>query len=161
VARARGDFFERSEALLQRVGDGDLKGVTTVDQPYSWNQHEGRWIDFMGRYGPKEIRNHPQGGGPPPSKFLENPLKERAEEFVQRLADNVLKPGGLVSEMSSIQEDLVDEVSRRAPRLTGRLQDSGAPAVYDDGALVYRRPPKAPREEGGEPFEGVPEGYYE
>lgn len=161
MARAKGTFFEKSEELLGMVGNGDLQGKTVVDQPYAWNQHEGRWIDFMGRYGAKTIDSHPQGGGPPPSKFLENPLKERAGEFARRLGDHALEPGGLAGEMAAIQEDLCGEVKENAPRFSGRLGDSGSPSVYDDGALVYRRPPNATREEGGEPFEGVPEGYYD
>lgn len=157
---AKSSFFDRTDALMDVVGDGDLVGRTEVDQPYAWNQHEGRWINFIGKYGAKTIDGHPQGGGPPPSKFLEDPVHERAEEFVRRLADAALE-GRLVEEMASVQEDLVGEVFDRAPRLNDVLRDSGHPTVTDDAAPVYDRQPNEPRRIGGEPFEGVPEGYYD
>ena len=156
---AKSTFFERTDVLMDLVGDGELTGRTEVNQVYAWNQHEGRWLDFMGKHGPKNIDSHPRGGGPPPSKFLEDPVKERAEEFVGRLADAVLD-GRLVQEMASIQEDLVGEVFDRAPRFNDILRDSGQPSVFDDGVEVYRREANEPRREGGEPFAGVPEGYY-
>lgn len=154
------DFFARTEALMESVGDGLLVGRTEVNQPYAWNQHEGRFVDLAGRYGPHAIRRHPMGGGPPPSRFLGNAVEERREEFVRRLADSVLD-GGLIPEMVSIQEDLCLQVHDRAPEFSGRLKDSGAPSVHDAGAPVYARPPKEERKEGGEPLEGVPKGYYD
>ena len=154
------DFFARTEALMETVGDGLLVGNTEVNQPYAYSQHEGRFANFVGRYGPHAIRSHPMGGGPPPSKFLGAAVEERGEEFVARLADAVLD-GNLTPEMISIQEDLCSEVYDRAPEFSGRLKDSGAPTVTDDGAPVYSRPPNEERKEGGKPFEGVPKGYYD
>ena len=153
------DFFARTEALMESVGEGPLVGKTEVNQPYAYNQHEGRFANFVGRYGPHTIQHHPMGG-PPPSKFLGNAVEERGEEFVRRLADSVLD-GDLIPEMVSIQEDLCSDVYDRAPEFSGRLKDSGAPTVTDNGAPVYARPPNEERKEGGEPFEGVPKGYYD
>lgn len=160
MARSKGDFFPRSEALQKVVGDGLLKGRVEVDQIYAWNQHEGGWLNFMGKYGAKRISDHPQSPYQPPSKFLENPIKERGPEFAQRLADSVLE-GRLIQVMAACMEDLSGEVYDRAPVLFQRLRNSGHPQVLDNEQLVYDRAPGASRGQGREPFEGVPEGYYE
>jgi hypothetical protein len=160
MARGKGDFFPRSEILQKQVGDGILKGRVEFDQIYAWNQHEGGWINFMGRYGAKRIKAHPQSPYQPPSKFLENPTKQSGPEFAQRLADAVLE-GRLIEEMASCMEDLSADAEERAPVLFRHLQNSGHPQVYDDAQLVYDRAPRSSRQIKTEPFQGVPEGYYE
>jgi hypothetical protein len=142
MARPKGTFFERTEALQRLVGDGELTGVVTVDQPYAAPQHEGVW-----RSGPLagvRIRNHPKGGGPPPSKYLETPIKENAQAYAERLAANVLN-GRLSAEMVAITDDLIEEVAKRAPLDQGVLRGSGQATVYDQGRPVHHRPPKYPR----------------
>lgn len=139
-----GSFSARTRQLGEQVGEGDLTGSVTVDQPYAVNQHEMGWLNFMGRYGPKPIRRYHRGGG---AKFLEAPLMEKGPtEYMQRLANRALDPGGLVEAMVENMEDLCDEVHERAPRDRDVLRDSASPKVTDGGTVAYERPPRAARE---------------
>lgn len=56
--------------------------------PYIIPQHEGGWQNFMGRYGPVRIQNHPHGGE---SKFLENPWLENKRQYKDALRDAVTR----------------------------------------------------------------------
>jgi hypothetical protein len=137
------DFFERTDELAAMVGDGDLVGHFRVDQEYAAVQHEGGWLNFMGRYGAKRIKRHTDGQAPP-SKFVENPLKENYERYYQNLADGVLD-GTLIERMAENVEDQDRELRLRAPKLTTALSKSGSPSVTSEGDLVYHRPPEIGR----------------
>lgn len=137
-------FAERVDVLKQLVGDGDLAGQVDFDQVYAYNQHEGGWLDFMGKYGPKRIHDHPGGGH---SKFLTTALTHNALFGVQRLADHVLddEEGSLIRAMADNAEKIAADASAGAPIEFGDLKESDHPRVYDDGILVYDRPPGVPR----------------
>lgn len=128
-------FAEGTRLLEEMVGDGVLEGRTVSDLPYSAVQHEGGWKNFMGKYGPKKIQNHPRGGG---SHFLSAPIQENWKHYYDSLADGVLK-GELTARMIKVQNDLVGEIAHRAPVEDGTLRASGQPFVFDNGMLVYHR----------------------
>ena len=130
MASGEGSFWSRTDVLLGEVGDGNLEGEVVVDQPYALVQHER--TDF----------SHPNGGE---AKYLENPLKEKYDRYVRGLADDVLG-GRLEKGMVEIAEDLSGEVARRAPVKEGTLRGSASPRVYQDGKLVYQRPPAKARQ---------------
>ena len=134
-------FGERIDALKERVGTGDLVGKVTVDQVYAWNQEYGGWLNFMGRYGPKDL--HPRHGGE--IHFLENSLRDNGSDYLQKLADHLLEERGLYDAMVDDVEHLSAQVAIRAPVETGALRLSGHPTVSDDGAPVYDRAPIVPR----------------
>lgn len=135
-----GTFAERTRALEEMVGDGDLVGKLEVDQVYAAAQHEGGWA--TGPNAGVRIRNHPRGGG---DHFLSQPLVKNAPEMMQHLARNTLEPNGLRQAMADNMEDLSEEVEDRAPREFDDLRHSGHPTVTDNGRKAYDRPPKRPR----------------
>lgn len=131
---ARGTFGDRTSLLEQRVGRGDLSGKVEVDQPYAKYQHETPGL------------NHPRGGS---WKYLERALTENYQRYLDNLADNALD-GDLVGAMRNNMENLSNELAHTAPVDEPpnpiKLRFSGSPRVYDNGALVYIRPPHDPRE---------------
>lgn len=124
-----GDFAERMEALIESVGDGELKGSVVVDQVYAKYQHER--MDLK----------HPNGGQ---AKYLGGPLLMNARRYVGKLADNVLA-GSLTGAMTDIVEDLSQEVFNKAPRDFWDLRESAHPTVVNDGVPVYDRLPTVHR----------------
>ena len=116
-----GDFFERMQALSDDVGDGDLVGSVSFHTVYAWNQHEMRWINFMGRYGPKPILHYHHGGG---EKYLERPFFANASGYMQHLADAVFLPNGLHSAMETNMKELAGESAEAAPIDSGDLRAS-------------------------------------
>jgi hypothetical protein len=132
-----GTFGDRMDELQAIVGEGLLIGHVSFDQVYAVNQHEGDWLNFMGRYGPKTMKR----GRP---HFLSDPLTGGSNEFMSTIADHVLIDGptpGMVQDV----EQLADESAAEAPVEFGDLAGSAHPQVTDDGALVYDRPPMVPR----------------
>lgn len=134
-----GSFQEGCIELEKRIGHGDLSGKVIVDQVYAASQHEGTWV--TGPLAGHVIRNHPRGGQ---AKFLEQPLFEKASDYMRNLADAV-HDGFLTQAMAENMEDLADEVHDKAPREHEILRNSGHPVVTDDGETVYDRPPIFPR----------------
>ena len=134
-----GSFQKGCDDLIEKVGHGKLEGKVTVDQVYAAPQHEGYWV--TGPLAGHVIRNHPRGGQ---AKFLEQPLFEKAEDYMHNLADSVLD-GFLVQAMAENMEDLADEVLHKAPREDDFLRNSAHPQVFDDGQLAYNREPLVPR----------------
>lgn len=137
------DFFERTGALAEMVGDGNLVGHFSVNRIYAVNMHEQGWRNFMGRYGPKEIKRYHQGGGP---KFVEGPLKANYPAYYQNLADAALK-GKLLEAMKENVEDQDDQLQVAAPEREGDLKRSGAWRVLDDGKLVFSKESAVPYED--------------
>jgi hypothetical protein len=130
------DFFEKMQALKDRVGEGELKGTVSFGTPYAWNQHEARWINFMGRYGPKDIHTYHRGGGP---KFLSGPMLAHTADARARLGAAFLRAlsgvdGALVDEMHSFVDDVKAEAVEAAPIESGRLRESASTSVSDNGA---------------------------
>lgn len=120
-----GDFDERMAELADRVGRGDLVGSVEVDQIYAQYQHEG--LDLR----------HPRGGQ---AKYLEQPLYDKADRYLQDVADAVLD-GRAADAMADAMEDLSGQVQKLAPVDFNNLRQSGHPVVTDDGATVYDRAP--------------------
>ena len=120
-----GDFEDRIAELAERVGRGALTGSVEVNQIYAHYQHNS--LDLR----------HPRGGQP---LFLEQPLYDKAREYVQHLADGVLE-GELTAAMADNMEDLSGQVAEKAPIEFGNLRQSGHPTVTDEGRTVYDRPP--------------------
>lgn len=129
---ASGTFFERIDRLIAEAGEGDLVGRVVVDQVYAQNQHESSWF------------KHPRGGQ---DHYLRDPLFDKVDQYMQHLADHLVTPNGseIKEAMSHVVEDLSDQVEIRAPREFGDLESSGHPIVYDQGAVIYDRPPKTRR----------------
>jgi hypothetical protein len=128
-----GSFFEGVDELKELVGSGTLTGKVEFDQVYAWNQHEGRWINFMGHLGPKVMtRGSPQ--------FLAGPLMDLSETMLQTIADHVLVDGPDVG-MVQAMEDLAAASAAAAPIEVGVLKGSAHPSVEDDGVVVWDEPP--------------------
>lgn len=128
-----GSFFGKIDRLASAVGDSDLTGEVVVDQPYALVQHEDTDL------------SHPRGGE---AKYLENPLKEKYDRYLDGLAADVL-PGRLQQGMTEVVEDLAGEVGRRAPVEEGVLRASASPRVFSggQGTLLFERAPASPRDE--------------
>lgn len=147
------DFFERTEALAEMVGDDDLRGEFRVEKVYAAVQHERGWENYLGVYGPKKIKMYHNGGG---AKFVEAPLKERYELFFQRLADGTLR-GTIRDDMKDAMKDLDDELQVRAPERDGELKRAGSYTVTDDDRIhAYKAPGTTYEDENpGNPPGGV------
>jgi hypothetical protein len=126
-----GDFGDRIDELKERVGSGDLTGSVAVDQVYAAVQHNH--LDW----------NHPRGGQ---ALYLQQPLLDHKDDYLQRIADGVLDDGGKAA-MREAVEDLAEGggVASHAPVEFGDLRDSGHPSVTEDGATVYDREPRQHR----------------
>lgn len=126
-----GSFFDRIDELAQRVGSGHLEGSVEVSQLYAQYQHEG--LDLR----------HPRGGQ---AKYLEAPLIEGADKYMQHVADHLLdEESGPVDAMKDNMEDLSDQVGRLAPIDFNNLRRSGHPMVKDHDQVVYDRAPEQRR----------------
>jgi hypothetical protein len=124
-------FADRIAELMERVGDGMLTGNVEVDQVYAQNQHES--LDFK----------HPRGGQ---AKYLEQPLMNNYERYLQSIADAVTSDPGeptVQDKMVEAVEDLagVGGVATFAPVEHGYLRGSGHPSVTSEGETVYDRAP--------------------
>ncbi len=144
MAGSREPFADRVNILQDRIGHGRMVGQVEVDQVYAAVQEAGGWLNFMGQYGPKEIRNHPGGGTSP---ALGPTLHDGATRYMLHLADGVRdgRESGLLDAMVENVEDISDRYRAVAPHEFGGLSESGHPTVTDDGAVVYDRPPEVGR----------------
>lgn len=131
-------FYGRVDHLADEVGHGNLEGKVTVDQVYAHYIHEG-----ISRFTGQPLVMH-EGGE---AGFLRNPLFEKNDERMKRLADAAITPEGsdLERAMADEMEELSTDVYERAPREFGDLRASGHPTVTSDGAVVYDRPPNVHR----------------
>lgn len=122
-----GDFTDRMDELLARIGPGDLEGTVEVDQAYARYQHQT--LDL----------HHPHGGQ---ASYLQGPLMGNLGKYMGMIAATVLEDGGKAG-MRDAMEDLAGHggVATYAPVDWGDLRDSGHPEVTEDGAPVYDRPP--------------------
>lgn len=80
--------------------------------------HEEHWENFLGRFGWKAIEHYHLGGGP---RYLEGPLFEGSDEFMQMVADSVLDTGGPRRGMRRVVDLLAGRSINRAPLRTGHL----------------------------------------
>ena len=127
------DFFERTQYLMDQVGDGDLTAGCLVDQPYAQDQHETLHY------------NHPRGGR---ARYLGGPLFENALPLMEKIAANAITRDGsdLNNTFIGISETMSEWVVTEAPRLLQILRFSGEPWVKDGGNEIYRRRSAMPRE---------------
>ena len=97
----------------------------------SIDQHEG--LDL----------HHPRGGQ---ALYLQAPLYEHRDEYLQKIADGILDDGGRGAMIESM-EDLAEDggVATRAPILYANLRASGHPSVTSDGETIYDRPARQHR----------------
>lgn len=121
-----GTFVPRSEAIRERVGDNDLKGVLNVDQIYAYCQHEHMWWKTRHKYLTKALMEGDYFGG---------------------IAATIIAGGGRAA-MIAATEQLNVRMAANAPKKTGALAGSGGAKVFDDGALVYDRAPAVARKPG-------------
>lgn len=136
------DFFTRTEELERMVGNGNLRGEFAANRVYAVNQHEKGWLNFMGRYGPKAIKNQRQGG----PKFVENAAKEMWPDWMDDFADAALK-GILTEAMEGAMRDYDDYLKENAPIAQedgGALRNSGTYTVYDNEVPVRRKESAVP-----------------
>lgn len=80
------------DAAYHEVSGGDEPELEVGYRglPYIWVQHEGGWINHMGRNGPVRIENYTTPGTG--AKYLETPFAERKEGYAHDLANAVVKP---------------------------------------------------------------------
>lgn len=130
-----GTFDERMAQLAEMVGDGDLTMKVSFPGPYAAAQHEGGWVS--GPLAGHRIKRWTTGGTGP--KFLQGPLTEGEAEYLERLAAGTLEEEGLERAMVRNAEDLADESSNRAPRLTGALEESPSIEVTSNGATIFEK----------------------
>lgn len=126
---AAGTFDDRIRELADKVGSGRLSGHCEYNQAYAQIQHE----NLSYRHAPGKQ-----------AKYLEQPLYENADRYMQRLADNLLD-GDLHRAMADNMDDLAAKSADIAPLDLGPLHDSAHPTVVDDGRTVYDKAPKQPR----------------
>lgn len=119
-----GDFEQRIDELLERVGDGRLRGTVQVDQVYAKYQEL------------REDLQHSVGN----AHYLSRPLNEHHPQYFQRMADRLLDPGGIVAGMISSCESLAGSAATQTPVEAFNLARSGSVTVRDQGAIVYHRP---------------------
>jgi hypothetical protein len=134
------DFFERTEELAKKIGDGTLRGEFAANRVYAVNMHEKGWRNFLGYLGPKEIERYHRGGG---LKFVEAPLKEGFAGWYQEMADQTLE-GDLEGAMEGVMKDLDAELQSRAPIDSGDLRNSGTYTVYDGERVARHKPSQVP-----------------
>lgn len=124
-----GTFDARIEELMAAIGGGELTGTTVVDQVYALYQHEDLAL------------HHPRGGG---AKYLITPLMEMSEELFMGIAHDFLEDGGKKAMIAGM-ESLCQAIKITAPVEFNNLRRSGHPIVFDDGAVIYDRPPEQHR----------------
>lgn len=126
------DFLERIDHLIDQVGDGIMSAEVVVDQVYAKYQ---------------ELREDLvlHGGGR--HHYTRDSLYEHLDELMQMWADNLLTPDGsdIKHAAEKIAEALASGVYRNAPFEFGDLKGSAHPTAYDNGAVIYDRPPAVGR----------------
>lgn len=129
------EFIRRTRMLEAEVGVGEIVARCTVDQPYAQDQHETLHY------------KHYSGGQ---AKYLGGPLMQNALDLAREIARNAITATGsdIHGTMIQIAEQMAGYVAINAPIDTGRLRESGAPDVRDNGFTIYSRPAIAPRERG-------------
>lgn len=113
-----GTFAERTHAIGERVGHGDLTGRLTIGGglPYSIVQHRGYWVS--GPLAGVVIREWTKPGSGP--EYVSGPLEESEDAMMAMLAASVLAGGGHPAMELSMQL-LRGLVETRTPELEGVL----------------------------------------
>lgn len=127
-ARKKQSFVQRTRELEDMV-QGRLRGSVVVDQVYAQYQHER--LDLR----------HPRGGN---ALYLQQPLFDNRNRYLQNVADTVLKDGGR-NGMIKAMEHLSKQVEKQAPVEFGDLRHSGHPMVREGREITYDRPPLVKR----------------
>jgi hypothetical protein len=112
--------------ILDMVGDGKLSGTLTIDQVYAKYQHER--LDL----------HHPRGGK---ARYLADPFVENYRLYLQRIADHVLEPDGMVDAMADVLDSLSSASARETPVEFYNLARSHGVVVRDRGAIARQRRP--------------------
>lgn len=112
--------------LIRRTSGPEVTATVTVDQVYAKYQHES--LDLQ----------HPRGGR---AKYLEAPLYENRERWLQRFADRLLRSRENVAhQWAGLGRSLVAEVAREAPVEFGDLRASGGLVVREGAEVVLEEP---------------------
>jgi hypothetical protein len=120
------------ELIERTAGTGaKVRATVTVDQPYAQDQHETMFY------------KHASGGR---AKFLEAPLFENLNTWMQGFANNLLKPGRFADmEWGGVGRKLADQVKTEAPIDFGDLRNSAALLVKAGSKTVINEPAKQER----------------
>lgn len=118
-----GEFEDRIRELMDRVGDGRLRGQVKVDQVYAAYQH---WRQDLA---------HRVGN----ARYLSDPFNTEHRTYLQAIADEVLEEGGIVQGMVRAMESLANSAATQTPVELFNLARSQSVSVRDQGALVYHR----------------------
>lgn len=127
-----GDFDARMQHLIDSAGVGVLTAEVTVDQVYAKYQ-ELR----------DDLRIHLEGQ----HHYLRDSLFEQSDDVMREWADGLVTADGsdIRSATGRNAERVSQGVFERAPLEFGDLKASGHPVAYDNGAVIYNRPPMVPR----------------
>lgn len=120
-------------SLIERTaGTGArVRSTVTVDQPYAQDQHETMFY------------KHASGGR---AKYLEGPLFENLNNWMQGFADSLLKAGREAdAEWADVGRKLVRRVAIDAPFDFGDLRNSAALYVKAGAKVIVNEPAKQPR----------------
>ncbi|MDP9488510.1 MAG: minor capsid protein [Actinomycetota bacterium] len=89
VPYEQGDLRDAAYSSVSGGDDPELE-VGYSGLPYIWVQHEGGWINHMGRNGPVRIENYTTPGTG--AKYLEGPWAENKERYAEEIAEAVVRP---------------------------------------------------------------------
>jgi hypothetical protein len=130
-----GSFAERTLALEEKVGRGELRGTVSFGpDEIAVPQHEGTWAS-----GPNagiRIRNYSTPGTGP--KYLEAPLLANHPAYLGQIAAVLLELGPQ-RPMGHAMDNLSDVAKARIPKEFGDLMSSAASRVRDNGSLIHER----------------------
>jgi hypothetical protein len=128
-----GDFQERTNELLELVGDGDLEIKVEMNQVYAGYQHRG-----ISRFTGRPLVYH-RGGE---SHFLHNAMINGSDAHLEKLAASFpeVRRGAV-----EVAGDVRSAAEANAPVEFHNLARSGHETVTDDGAVIHDRPPDVPR----------------
>jgi hypothetical protein len=131
------DFFARTEQLKKRVGSGSLAGIFAVDGGERTVPLEtGFWLNYMGRYGRKEIRNWTtEGTGP---HAAQNSLEATYRSSLEDIAKTTLQAGPQGA-MKRHVERVDEKFQTIAPLDEGTYRQSTGRFVTDNGQLIHEK----------------------
>lgn len=128
---ARKRAVDGIQELIGRTGGPKVKATVTINQPYAQDQHETLYY------------RHPRGGR---AKFLEAPLMESHRSWIQKFADDLLKPRrDAALGWGGVGRELAKAAGKNAPIEFGDLRQSAGLLVREGTRTVLDEPPKQGR----------------
>ena len=128
------DFFTRTQALADMVGDGHLVGTFAVDGGKRTKPLEvGYWTS--GPLAGVRMQDFTTPGtGPHAAQHSFEAVYERSLEDIARTTLEEGPKAGMARHVERVN----DGFKRRAPRVTGQYSESTARIVTDDGVPVHQ-----------------------